>query len=848
MNIRTGKRIRAITRHGIELRLNTITSLVLLACSSSAVAGEVFNLKLLQTGPGQADTQALKQFANNGGLIAGTYRVDITINRNRIDRKDVNFVYNAKLKQLFPEFTKADYVAMGVKADGSPAFHALASDAIVENLADYIPDSKVSFEENTLRLNISVPQIAVNANAMGYVDPHLWDDGLPMAFMNYSYSGAQNWRHNNGDNETDQSNYLSLTNGINVGPWRLRNDSSYSQDSGWQNINTYAWRNITALTSKLTVGDSWTDSDVFDSIQFRGAKLESNDNMLPYSLRGFAPVIHGVTKSNAQVTVRQNGYIIYQSYVSPGPFEIRDLNQVNSGGDMEVTVKESDGSENSYIQASASVPIMRREGSLKYSVVGGKYRSSDDTIDTPDFAQGTLIYGLPWGITVYGGAQGAADYNAQAIGAGIDLGSIGSLSSDVTTAQTTRVGNESRRGQSYRFQYAKDFVATSTNMTLASYRYSTSDYYTFEEALTHNKETGDDNDTFAYRNDYTRHRRLQLTISQSLSDYGQLYLSGYQQDYWNLTGKERSLNAGYSYSWERMSFNANYSLTRTPQSSSDQQFALSVNIPLDKWLPGARVSYTNNASDDGRSRQYVSLSGTALDDKNLTYSVGQSYGNKGVGYGGNVGGGYRSSIGNINASYSYDNNSEQLNYGVQGAIVMHPYGVTLAQSLGDASVLVRAPGVKGLGVTSGTAVYTDARGYSVIPYASTFQRNTISIKTRSLASNAEIQMPSQEVIPTEGALVLANFDTRIGKRLLVNVMYHGASIPFGAVISASEGNFSTLAGENGQVYLTGVNDGDVFIAKWGKNAGETCRIALTPSTLSGKQTVSNLYITAANCE
>ncbi|MCD3179869.1 fimbria/pilus outer membrane usher protein, partial [Salmonella enterica subsp. enterica serovar Enteritidis] len=34
--------------------------------------------------------------------------------------------------------------------------------------------------------------------------------------------------------------------------------------------------------------------------------------------RGFAPVIRGIAKSNAEVTVEQNNYVIYRTFVQPG--------------------------------------------------------------------------------------------------------------------------------------------------------------------------------------------------------------------------------------------------------------------------------------------------------------------------------------------------------------------------------------------------------------------------------------------------------------------------------------------------------------------------------------------------
>lgn len=54
-------------------------------------------------------------------------------------------------------------------------------------------------------------------------------------------------------------------------------------------------------------------------------QLASDDNMLPNSQRGFAPTVRGIANSSAIVTIRQNGYVIYQSNVPAGAFEINDL-------------------------------------------------------------------------------------------------------------------------------------------------------------------------------------------------------------------------------------------------------------------------------------------------------------------------------------------------------------------------------------------------------------------------------------------------------------------------------------------------------------------------------------------
>ena len=273
-----------------------------------------------------------------------------------------------------------------------------------------------------------------------------------------------------------------------------------------------------------------------------------------------------------------------------------------------------------------------------------------------------------------------------------------------------------------------------------------------------------------------------------------------------------------------------------------------MSIPLDKWLPGAHVSYSNNNSNDGRSLNSVALNGTALKDNNLSYNLQQSHGNQGQGYGGNASMSYRTSKGTINGGWSYGHDYQRLNYGIQGAMVLHPYGVTLAQSLGDASILIRAPETEGLGVNRGNAIYTDWRGYSIVPYASAFQRNRVAINPQTLPADAEIQDPVQEVIPTEGAMVVANFSPRLGQRMLLTLTHAGKDIPFGAVVTSDDGQFSTLVGQHGQAYLSGTQANQTWLVKWGKSANQSCRIVLLPTLFHDVKNATQLLITSLNCD
>ncbi|MEB7742758.1 fimbria/pilus outer membrane usher protein, partial [Escherichia coli] len=118
--------------------------------------------------------------------------------------------------------------------------------------------------------------------------------------------------------------------------------------------------------------------------------------------REFAPVVRGIARSQARVEVRQNGYLIQSQTVAPGPFALTDLPLTGSGGDLQVTVRESDGTTQVFTVPFTTPAIALREGYLKYSVTAGQYRSSDDAVEHASLGQATVMYGLPRGLTAFG--------------------------------------------------------------------------------------------------------------------------------------------------------------------------------------------------------------------------------------------------------------------------------------------------------------------------------------------------------------------------------------------------------------------------------------------------------------
>ncbi|MEN1743432.1 fimbria/pilus outer membrane usher protein, partial [Pseudomonas aeruginosa] len=105
--------------------------------------------------------------------------------------------------------------------------------------------------------------------------------------------------------------------------------------------------------------------DIFDSVPFRGAMMSSDESMVPYNLREFAPVVRGIARTQARIEVRQNGYLIQSQTVAPGAFALTDLPVTGSGSDLQVTVLESDGTAQVFTVPFTTPAIALREGYLK---------------------------------------------------------------------------------------------------------------------------------------------------------------------------------------------------------------------------------------------------------------------------------------------------------------------------------------------------------------------------------------------------------------------------------------------------------------------------------------------------
>lgn len=776
----------------------------------------------------------LSLYSTRDAQAPGVYRIDVILNNSLQETADIRFVDKKDpvtgAQKLAPCLSIAKLTTYGLRSE---AFPTLREDANGCADTSVIPDLTTDFNFNTQQLLISIPQAALSTIAQGFVSPDEFDDGINALLTNYQFSSGK-------DYEADNEYYnLNLQSGLNVGPWRLRNLSTWNKSAGtksdWDSVYLYVQRSIVPLKSTLVMGESTSLSSIFDSVPFTGIQLATDTDMIPESLRGFAPIVRGIARTNARIVIKQNGYQIYQAFVAPGAFEITDLYSTGGNGDLYVTVEESDGSRQNFVVPYASLPLMLREGQMEYEITSGKYRPYDGNIDEKPFTQATISYGVLSNTTFYTGLQAASNYQALAFGAGQNLGDIGAVSADVTTAWSSKKDEDKTSGQSWRIRYGKNILETGTNITVAGYRYSTSGYNTLSDVMN------------TYSNRYggytprSLRNRTNITVSQSLgAGLGSLSVSGIFEDYWDSKRHNNSLNIGYNGGFRRFNYYAGYSYSRYSWGNNgsgryvedDHVVSFNISIPLSEWLPNAYATYNATNSSPGSTDQYVSLSGVALENHNLDWNVQQGYSNREDASGG-IYGNYRGSAGSVNAGYSYAKNSQLINYGLSGGVLVHADGITLGQEMSETAVLVKAPGLKNVRLENDATIETDSRGYAIIPYVTPYHRTNVTLDSTTLGNNMELPNTTQKVVPTRAAVVRANFAGNIGRRaFLILKRASGENVPYGATVTSTtdKNAQASIVSDGGMVYMSGLKDNGEVYAQWGSKAGQQCKAAYSLAT------------------
>lgn len=811
------------------------------------------------------NTTDLARFEHGNPVLPGSYNVDIYLNNGWVGRQDVRFVSASPDASAMPcvDHKLLDQLGLHPANLSAEPVKELADPAACVSIGSLIPDASMSFDMGGLRLDTSVPQAYLGQRARGYVSPDYWDEGVPAALLNYNFNSYRS----SSQGQSQTTSYLGLGAGFNLGAWHFRQDSTVNWQSAtigsrarqrWQNIDSYVRRDLPSLGAQLTLGDSYTDGQVFDSFGLRGVQLTTDDRMLPDSLRGYAPVIRGAANTNAKVTVTQNGVQIYQTTVAPGPFVIDDLYPTGYGGNLDVTVTEADGRSRTFSVPYASVAQLLRPGTTRFDIAAGQLRSAA-LLDRPGVLQATVQHGFNNLLTGYAGIEGSQGYASLLLGSAINT-HYGAVAFDITQAHTRIPGVGNYDGSSVRLSYSKILPQTQTSLTVAAYRYSTSGYLNLTDATLARDYARRGLNAFSYTtpsavpmidgvplqtgltpaqqavlagHSYNpilnptglqrQRNRFDLTMNQRLGLHGgSIYANVSASDYWNRAGTDTQFQMGYNNSFHQLSYGISATRTRDPLGRYQNEYMATFSLPLGHSAHAPSLMLNLSHDRSGGSQDQATLNGSFGADNQFNYGATAAH-NSGNDAGGNTGSvnlGYRSPYAVFNASAGSGNGYSQTSFGMSGAVVAHPGGITFGQPIGDTVGIVYVPGAAGARLDNAAGARVDHFGYALVPYLTPYSLNTIQIDPKGLPLDVQLDATSAQVAPHAGAVVMLKFKTKTGHTIIVRAhLSNGQTLPFGAEVFSAKGDSLGVVGQGGQILLRGVDEAGQVTARWQDDNG-----------------------------
>ncbi|WP_402721143.1 fimbria/pilus outer membrane usher protein [Janthinobacterium rivuli] len=794
----------------------------------SAHADQVeFNSVFLPEGSRSLD---LAIYQKGNPVLPGTYRADIALNGELRNRQDIRINANDDGSNPVVCISRKLLELLGVNISLlSPEAMTLLAEGQCVELGKLIANATAVFLPEIQQVSISIPQASLRRNARGYVSPELWDSGVTSGMLGYNFNSY----HNKSGGTSFDSAYLGLNGGFNMGGWRFRHNGalSWQQQGGsrYQVLDTYARRDMTALKSQLTLGDANTSGEIFDTLSFRGVQLASDDRMLPNSLRGYAPVVRGIARTNARVSIRQAGNLLFETTVAPGAFVIDDMYATGYGGDLNVTVSEADGSEQRFVVPYAAVSQLLRPGSLRFGAAAGVTRNNFLSKQAR-VLQGTLQYGLNNSLTGYGGLQASEDYLSLLGGVAFAL-PIGAVSIDLSHAQT-KLAADTAKGQSLRLSYSKNVLSTGSNFSMAAYRFSTSGYLDFANAtqvLDAERNGYDSNMQYRPRN------RVSLTADQRLGAWGQVSISGYAQNYWNRPGQDLQYQLSYNKQVGRVSYGINANRSKVSYGGMESRIQLTLSMPLggNDSLYRPQMSAQVSRDTDGRYDQLATLSGSAGEERQFSY--GASVSRNGSSNSSTLNGQYTGAQAMVGASVGRGTGYSSASVSMSGSVVAHPGGVTLTPLRGETIAVVHAPGAAGARVAGYPGLRLDASGNAVLPYLRPYELNEVAIDPQGTSMDVELSETSQQVAPRDGAVVFLKYGTSTGRAILFNVsLANGEALAFGATVKDEQGLPVGVVGQGGQLYARLQETTRQLSISWGGRAHERCTLAIPASVMQGE--------------
>lgn len=560
---------------------------------------------------------------------------------------------------------------------------------------------------------------------------------------------------------------LDLSLGINIDSWRFRKKTYYDSNFA-DNKKLFSdsllsiSRDIQAISSKILIGDGYIPSNILDGFSFKGFMIRTNEKMKPNKLKSFAPEIRGIANNSSEIKIYQYGELIYSKQVPPGNFIINDVIPLESSGELEMKVRDINGSEYIRVIPYKSNSNIIQKDIINYVFSVGKYRydmSSEG--NNSKYILGTFSYGISKQVSIYTGFNYAKNYSNIAIGLGSLFGDFGSLSADINLSKGS-FKFENIQGDFLKLQYGKTWSESQTDIYIIGKSYLNGNYLSFSDYIERKLdykfvEDKDDLDYVYFEpNPYFS---IEGRVNKNINDTDSFYLSLNHDRYNKRNFNNTGISVGYSGEYKDFNFNIYGEIQKNKIHGNDAKISVDFSIPLSTEFSSIQLGYSKEITKNEIDTQKISLSGTVNEDLyyNISSKTNKLIGNRNVDASLN----YQNSYGNTNIGYSSDVNYRVISGNFSGSTIIYDNNVIFGNYFYDSAAIIRIPGHKNISFDSHYGIKTNDDGYAILTDLNTYRENKVSIDYTSLPDDVYIDVDEISLFPNDGAIIFKPFRLQI---------------------------------------------------------------------------------------
>lgn len=651
----------------------------------------------------------------------------------------------------------------------------------------YYPTAIIIKYPGEERLDLIVPE-----EAMVHDDifPENYQKGGTAGLLNYDVLTMKNTY----SDDSNRYSQASVEEGLNFSDWLLRSRQILTNDDGkYNNDALYAYAQHTFVEQQALVqaGQIYISNTLFSGSAISGVQMVPEAGLTGNS--GSGVTVQGMAQgSQARIEIRQNGGLVYSTLVPAGPFTLNNVPITSVNTPLDVTVKETDGSENHYVIPAESLHPNQLGGPQGFSLAAGKLRDIESNDALPYLLTASKGWKISQWMNVSAGGLTATKYNSLA------------LSEDISPAYNTiissvfKISNDSRNDDKGSETTLSASYSPSGNVSVsASASQFTTGYRELADTL--------QDDFVQYSGQYS------INLGWSNNTFGAFNL-GYSLNKGNEAEKDtRYVTLGWGMTFSRVSVTVNWQSQLNREDNDDENlntnadmFFVNLSVPFGTQQVGAYLRKQGDSEHSG-----VQSSGSISPQASYSIAAERDMSNNENSFDGSLSDNLHYTQLSLNAGST---GSDSKNYGARmsGGVLAHSEGVTFSSyAINDSFALVsldeKVSNVE-ISTPSGE-VWTDHWGRAVIPSLPSYHNARIEINTETLPNNIDVNNGISIIASGHGAVSQVHFGVINTRRMMLHVSRLNKSVlTKGSSIVDGKGNYVATAIEDGLVFLSDVDN------------------------------------------